>query len=78
MFVCEVGCPVQGLVYAERGNLTEEKAEFARPARQGTAFENVKLEDAIAKIKPTAVVGATAKRGTFSSKVVQASTKVRP
>lgn len=69
---------MQGLVYAGRQNVTDQKSEFARPAEQGTAFGRVSLEEAIRKIRPTAVIGATAKRGTFSKEVVQNVTKVSP
>ena len=68
--------PVQGLVYVGRQSVTDEKSEFARAAQQGSDFAGVTLEHAISKIQPTAVIGATAKRGTFSQAVVQTLTKV--
>ena len=64
-------------MYAGRQSVTDEKSEFARPAQQGPDFDGVPLEGAVRKIQPTALIGATAKRGTFSQKVLQTMSKVR-
>ncbi len=56
--------------------MTAEKSEFARPAQQGHDIASIPLVAAIKRIRPTALVGATAKRGTFSQDVVESLTEV--
>lgn len=69
----------QGLIFTSRkaGNMTPEKGEFARSNEQGKKLEGLSLAQSISEIKPTALVGATAKRGVFSQKVMEALCRVR-
>ena len=67
---------VQGLVYAGRGSLTDEKSEFARTGKEGSRMKGIKLPEAIQSIKPTALIGATAKRGTVSEEALRMLAKV--
>ena len=52
--------------------MTQEKSEFARSKDQGKFFEGFSLARAIKDIRPSALIGAVAKRGVFSRKVVEA------
>jgi hypothetical protein len=58
--------------------MTPEKGEFQRPASEGSAFKDMKFEQVVAKIHPTAIVGAAAKRGSFSKPVIEALVQVLP
>lgn len=62
----------KGLVYRDRpeGGLSPQKLEFARSPEQGQ--KHAGAEDfAIEGIRPTAIIGAAARRGTFSKSVLQ-------
>jgi malate dehydrogenase (oxaloacetate-decarboxylating)(NADP+) len=66
---------VQGIVYEGRqqGRITPEKAEFMRPAgAAGLAASCASLADAVRVIRPTALVGAAAVRGSFTRAVIEA------
>ena len=69
---------LQGLVYEDRpeGGLSPQKLEFARSAEEGRKHAGAEDFD-IAGIRPTALIGASARRGTFSEAVIRALVKVR-
>lgn len=68
---------VQGLVYKDRpeGGLSLQKSEFARSPEEGRYIAGGK-DFGIARIRPTAIIGASAKRSSFSELVLQALVKV--
>ncbi len=57
--------------------LTPEKQAFARTLEEGSAGPSGRnLVDAVRHIRPTAIVGAAARAGAFSTEVIRALTKV--
>ena len=70
------GC-FQGLVYEDRleGGLSAQKLEFARSAEEGRMHAGAE-DFGIAGIRPTALIGASARRATFSEPVIRALVQV--
>ena len=70
---------VQGLVYRGRkeGGLTDQKLEFARSEEEGRQFGS-EPHFGVEAVQATALVGAAARRGTFTRHVLEAITRVRP
>ncbi len=70
---------VQGLVYRGRkeGGLTDQKLEFARSEEEGRQF-GAEPHFGVEAVQATALVGAAARRGTFTRHVLEAITGVRP
>ncbi len=68
----------QGLVYEgrEAGGLTEHKLEFARSEEEGRRFGG-EPNFGVEAVRATALVGAAARRGTFSREVLGAVARVR-
>jgi len=71
-------CILQGVVFEGRkaGGMTPEKEEFQRSASEGSAFKDMDFGQVVARIRPTAIVGAAAKRGSFSKPVIEALVQV--
>ncbi len=68
---------MQGLVYKDRpeGGLTPQKLEFARSPEEGERFRGAE-DFGISDIGPTALIGAAARRSTFSKSVLEALVQV--
>ena len=65
----------QGLVYAGRkeGGVTAEKIEFQRPTSDGAIVPaGTSFAEAVRCIRPTAIIGAAARRGVFDAEVIRA------
>ncbi len=77
-YLSPVGHVCQGLVYEGRkeGQLTPQKAEFARSASEGERLAG-RSGYAIADIQPTTLIGASGRRGTFNQNVVSSLVKAR-
>ena len=70
---------MQGIVYEGRkGGLSAQKAAFARPARDAELAQaaGTDLGQAVELVAPDSLIGAAAKGGAFSERVVKAITKV--
>jgi len=69
---------MQGVVYEGRsiGTMTPEKGEFQQPSAEGLGFKGKSFEQVVASVRPTAIVGAAAKRGSFSKPVIEALVQV--
>lgn len=72
------GGVVQGLLYRGRkeGGLTDQKLEFARSEEEGRRF-GAEPHFGVEAVQATALVGAAARRGTFTRQVLEAITGVR-
>ena len=71
----------QGLVYTGRkeGRLTSEKVEFQRPASDGAVVpDGSSFAEAVRRIRPTAIIGAAARRGVFDAEVIRALVQATP
>jgi len=56
--------------------MTPEKGEFQQPSAEGLGFKGKSFEQVVASVRPTAIVGAAAKRGSFSKPVIEALVQV--
>lgn len=74
---CSLLLALQGLVYKDRpeGGLSPQKLEFARSTEEGRRHAGAE-DFSIAGIRPTALIGASARPGTFSEPVIRALVKV--
>ena len=72
---------LQGIVYdGRKGGLSAQKAAFARPARDAELAHaaGTDLGRAVELVGPDSLIGAAAKGGAFSERVVKAITKAFP
>lgn len=70
--------PVQGIVFRGRteGGLSPEKEEFQRSSAEGQRLQGLSFAQAVERVQPTALVGAAAKRSSFSQEVIHALQEV--
>ncbi|MFZ2491868.1 MAG: NAD-dependent malic enzyme [Thermoanaerobaculia bacterium] len=71
----------KGLVLNDRQGLEDFKADFARPVDEVASWDisnrsKITLEEVVANVKPTILIGVSATPGTFSEPVVRMMAKV--